>query len=254
MKIHYTAPYLLDPTHRVTIHLIGVGGTGSLCLTHLARLNEALLALGHPGIHVRCWDDDTVSEANIGRQLFSAVDIGLHKSVVLISRVNRFFGYNWEAYTEKFTGENTANIIMSCIDTAAGRIKIYNNLQKLSVNHMAPDKKPLYWLDMGNLQRTGQVVLGTISSIEQPQSTFPTCANLPTVVDIFPQLRKLKEKDQGPSCSLAEALNKQDLFINSSVANFGCQLLWRLFREGSITQHGCFVNLETCCVNPLPIG
>jgi hypothetical protein len=31
-----------------------------------------------------------------------------------------------------------------------------------------------------------------------------------------------------PSCSLAEALEKQDLFINSTLANMAASLLWNL--------------------------
>ena len=42
----------------------------------------------------------------------------------------------------------------------------------------------------------------------------------------------IKEKDSGPSCSLAEALQKQDLFINSMLAQTGCDILWRMLREG----------------------
>ena len=32
---------------------------------------------------------------------------------------------------------------------------------------------------------------------------------------------KIKENESGPSCSLAEALEKQDLFINSTLAHIG---------------------------------
>ena len=32
---------------------------------------------------------------------------------------------------------------------------------------------------------------------------------------------RVKEEESGPSCSLAEALEKQDLFINSTLAQLG---------------------------------
>ena len=76
-KIHYTDRYLLNPYHPVTVFVIGAGGTGSQVATGLARMSVALQALGHPGLHVTVFDPDTVTEANIGRQLFSGSELGL---------------------------------------------------------------------------------------------------------------------------------------------------------------------------------
>ena len=96
-KIHYTDRYLLNPHHPVTVFVIGAGGTGSQVATNLARMSIALQALGHPGLHVTVFDPDTVTEANIGRQLFSESELGLNKAVALVTRINRFFGFSWEA-------------------------------------------------------------------------------------------------------------------------------------------------------------
>ncbi len=231
--IHYTHPYLLNPVHKVTIDLVGMGGTGSQVLSGLARMNEALMKLGHPGIHVRAWDSDTVTDANMGRQLFCGSDIGHHKSVVLITRVNRFFGTEWEARVEKYSAKQYSNILITCVDTAKARVMFAEKFK--AIKHKAePTDVPYYWLDIGNLKTTGQVVLGTMSKIWQPKTKgVSTRSALPNVVKKFPQLKKLKEVDQGPSCSLAEALEKQDLFINSTLAQFGCNLIWKLFRDGS---------------------
>lgn len=96
-KIHYTDRYLLNPHHPVTVFVIGAGGTRSQVATNLARMSIALQALGHPGLHVTVFDPDTVTEANIGRQLFSESELGLNKAVALVTRINRFFGFSWEA-------------------------------------------------------------------------------------------------------------------------------------------------------------
>lgn len=101
-KIHYTDKYLLNPYHPVTVSVIGAGGTGSQVVTGLARMSVALQALGHPGLHVTVFDPDTVTEANIGRQLFSETELGLNKAVALVTRINRFFGYAWEAKGRSF--------------------------------------------------------------------------------------------------------------------------------------------------------
>ena len=79
-KIHYTDNYLLKPYHPVTIHVAGAGGTGSQVIANLARMNVALQALGHPGLHVTVFDPDIITEANIGRQLFSEAELGQGKA------------------------------------------------------------------------------------------------------------------------------------------------------------------------------
>ena len=135
--VHFTSSYLINPTHPVTINLVGCGGTGSQVLSNLSRMNEALVKLGHPGLHVKVFDDDIVTEANIGRQMFSASDIGKNKSTVLVSRINRFFGLNWESHPIRYSTQNFearskelgANIIITCVDTAQSRIEI-GKLQK----------------------------------------------------------------------------------------------------------------------------
>ena len=101
-KIHFTDRYLLNPRHPVTVFVIGAGGTGSQVITNLARMSMALQALGHPGLHVTVFDPDTVSQANIGRQLFSETELGLNKAVSLVTRINRFFGYAWTAEPQCF--------------------------------------------------------------------------------------------------------------------------------------------------------
>lgn len=251
--IHFTDSYLLYPPHQVTIDLVGVGGTGSLVLTNLARLNAALIGLGHPGIHVRCWDMDEVTQSNMGRQLFSPADVGVNKAVVLVTRINRCFGYDWEAVTQAYTGKKTSNILITCVDTAKARLSIADGIKSKSVSY-EPTNKLIYWLDMGNSHNTGQVIIGTINPVKQPKSESKTKQALPTVEKKFRSaLSKTNDDKTGPSCSLAEALAKQDLFINSTVAQFGCNLIWKLFREGSLRYHGCYVNLETLTVNPIPI-
>ena len=239
MAYHKTANYLLNPTHKVTIDLVGVGGTGSQVLSSLARIHTGLVALGHTGIHVRAYDPDVVSIANVGRQLYSPSDIGQNKAIVSISRINRFFGFEWEAYNSEYEVLAHSNILITCVDTAKARMQIGKGIIGKTGGYEYG--KRFYWLDFGNSQKTGQVVLGTLF-----------CKDLKCVTELF-DLTKIKEKDQGPSCSLAEALGKQDLFINSTLANLGCNLLWKLFTDGRIDYHGLYLNLKSMQVRPIPI-
>jgi PRTRC genetic system ThiF family protein len=248
-KIHFTDNYILNPTHPVTVNLIGCGGTGSQVLTALSRMSHTLIALGHPGLHLTTFDPDNVSEANLGRQLFSESDIGLNKAVLLTSRINRFFSTAWEAVPDFYRNE-PANILITCVDNIKSRMNIAEHFL-FSPNNKRDFEKMIYWLDFGNTQNAGQVVLGTTGEIAQPQSKkYIPVGKLPCVTERF-DFTKINEKDSGPSCSLAEAIKQQDLFINSTLANVGSKILWKLFRDGMTDQAGVFLNMDTLKMNPI---
>lgn len=262
--IHYTAPYLLNPTNPVTVHLIGAGGTGSQVLTALAKMNHAMIALDHPGLHVTLWDADEVSKANLGRQLFAEAELGLNKAVALISRVNRFFGTNWKARPIQYrtktatTHHREANIIITCVDTVAARLEIGGILKRVlsdRSSRSSSQSQAYYWLDFGNSQASGQVILATVGEIKQGESDkFQPVASLPFITDEFGDLLTASEtEDNSPSCSVAEALLKQDLFINSTLANLGCGLLWNMFRQGKTHNRGLFLNLADLRSTPLSV-
>lgn len=255
--VHITAPYLLQPTNPLTVNLIGAGGTGSQMMTALGRINESLIALGHPGLMVQLFDDDHVTTANQGRQLFANAEVGMNKAVALVNRYNGFFGTNWKAIPEQFSKETAlaATIHISCVDNVATRFEIAKLLQQGGKHQYGRDKS-LYWLDFGNSMDTGQVVLSTVGEINQPaMEQFKTVATLPFVTTEFKELLiASEERDSTPSCSLAEALENQDLFINSALANLGGPLLWKLFREGMVAYRGVFLNLQTFRTQPIPVA
>lgn len=261
-RIHFTDSYLLSPHHPVTVFVIGAGGTGSQVVTNLARMNMALQSLGHVGLHVTVFDPDTVTEANIGRQLFSESEIGLNKAVALVSRINRFFGYGWEAEPCRYSmrkgkgcmAVKTGNIILTCTDTKASRLEVWRILEGHRNPGYTAEGTPLYWMDFGNAAATGQVMIGTVKdNIPQPVSDRFISVPKMNVITEEVDYPKIKDKDSGPSCSLAEALEKQDLFVNSMLAQVGCEILWRMFKEGRTLHRGAYLNLETLRVNPIPV-
>ena len=256
-RLHYSDNYLLNPTHPVTINLVGVGGTGSQVLTALARIDHALYKLGHPGLHVRAYDPDIVTDSNLGRQLFSQSDVGVNKADVFITRINRFFGLSWEAIPERCKNDDSichemANITITCVDTLKSRIEIYDSFNNSFVDNDT-ENKPFYWMDFGNGKNSGQVVLGSVRTVKQPViEGIETVSNLKTIGELH-DLSQVNEEDSGPSCSLAEALTKQDLFINSTLAQIGCAILWKLLSSGSIDSHGAYLNLESMNVNAIKV-
>jgi len=261
-KMHFTDNGLINPTNPVTVNLIGAGGTGSKVLTALVEMNESLIALGHAGMAIRLWDNDKVMGANLGRQRFAECEVGLYKSVALINRSNRWSGTNWKAEPEKFAMDSygrfpehtQASIYISCVDTVSARIGIAEIL-KWDRREGYLDR-PKYWIDFGNSKHTGQVILSTIGDIRQPKSEkYEAVGSLPFVTDEFADLLISSEaEDDTPSCSVAEALEKQDLYINSTLAQMGCSLLWSLFRRGMTQYRGFFLNLEDFRSQPIPIA
>ncbi|WP_341836951.1 PRTRC system ThiF family protein [Chitinophaga pollutisoli] len=262
IKVHFTDSDLINATNPVTVNLIGAGGTGSKVLTALLEMNHSLIALGHAGLQVRLWDDDIVTEANLGRQRFSECETGLYKSVALINRANRCEGTNWKAENRKFERDSLgrlpehaeANIFITCVDSVAARFEIADILKKMNSGRYYTNH-PSYWLDFGNTLYTGQVILSTIREIRQPKSErYETAALMPFVTEEFGDLLKqAEEQDDTPSCSLAEALERQDLYINGSLAQMGCSLLWNLFRKGLTPYRGFFHNIGEFRTQPIPI-
>jgi PRTRC genetic system ThiF family protein len=252
-KVHFTDNYLLNPPNPIEVNLIGAGGTGSKVLTALMEMSHSLTELGHAGLQVRLWDDDIITEANLGRQRFAPSETGLYKSVALINRVNRFMGTNWKAETQKFERKAfgglpdnaMATIYITCVDSVQARFAIAEMLKAMN-NARNYRNEPKYWLDFGNSQYSGQVILSTVGEIKQPDSEkYETVASLPMVTDEFGELlRQSEQTDDTPSCSLAEALEKQDLYINSALAQMGSSLLWSMFRYGMSEYRGFFLNLK----------
>ncbi|SOD17779.1 PRTRC system ThiF family protein [Pedobacter xixiisoli] len=248
---------LINATNPILINLIGAGGTGSKVLTGLAEMDHCMKALGHPGLQVRLWDDDVVAESNLGRQRFAVSQVGLPKSVVLINNINRWTGSAWKAETRKFDnglGNISGGIFISCVDNVEARFQIADVLKGMVRNNKTRNQ-PRYWMDFGNSRFTGQVILSTVGEIEQPQSDlYLTTENLPFVTEEFGELlRKSEETDNTPSCSLSEALQQQDLYINSTLAQMGCSLLWNLFRNGFTENRGFFLNLKEFSAKALKV-
>lgn len=247
MLKHYVHPSLVAGREPVQIALIGAGGTGSQLLSGLARMNQALKALGSPGLDVRVFDGDSVSAANVGRQLFSPSDIGKNKAVVLVTRLNLFFGTEWEACPYHVAKGITLSdrIVLSAVDDVHARYL---------VREIATRGNATYWVDTGNTTNTGQVILGTLTRVPQPEKSCPSY--LPHVLDLYKGILEEESQKayQGPNCSLAESVSRQDLFINQWVATCALEIIWKVFRHGQLMVHGAFANLSTMSVKPLSVN
>lgn len=236
--------YFKSDKHPITVTVVGAGGNGSQMLTQLGRIHYALQALGMKGLHVNCFDDDLVTEANAGRQLFSPSDVGHNKAAILIGRINRFFGCAWLAFPERITEEKephqafSANIVITCTDNKKSRVAVSYWLKQYLNDD--PDKfhdcyKPYAWMDIGNRKDIGQVIMGYDWKD----------VKIPNLLEMYPKYSETPDDINTPSCSLAEALLHQSLFINTFVTNVAAELLWEFLTEDELLWHGAFVNLKT---------
>lgn len=250
-KVHIVHDYLFNQNHGITIGLIGCGGTGSNVLQNLVALDKALRATGKQGINVFVYDHDEVTEANAARQLFYPSDIGQNKANVLVSRINRSYGLSWTAVPTKYDGLQSFNITISCVDTIQARLVIDNMITKAHLAQTTDVRMPYYWMDIGNSKASGQIILGTVVAPKAKSKKYDIVNELPSVVGIINLLED--SADDGPSCSLAQALQRQDLYINKMMATLATDMLWKMFNEAAIEFRGIYANLETFNINPITL-
>jgi len=231
---------------RVRVLVVGCGGTGSAIATGLPYLHQAMIASGHPGgLQVTLMDGDTISPTNCVRQPFARCELGLHKAVVLVNRLNIFWGVSWEAVPTSLSEHQRieeTDIVIGCVDTRAARAAI----QAATTSDSQVD----YALDLGNTADGGQFILGEpLNEVNRRSRT-----RLRTVAELYPAIVDPQLDDDGePSCSALDSLSKQEPFINQTLAQHALALLARLFRYGTISYHGGFMSLVSGTCAPLRI-
>ena len=238
--------------------LIGCGGNGSAVLFGLPYLHYALIAWGFTdGLQVTVMDADTVSPTNCVRQPFGSADIGQNKATILINRVNLFHGLSWrsdETLFSKDAKNNVANngydstidFVISCVDTRAARKEMHEAFN----NKMGPWRRICYWLDIGNNASNGQFVIGQPLNDMNRQSKD----RLRTVTELFPSIMDTSLGEGTlPSCSAAEALERQEPFVNNVLATSALSMMTRLVRYGVLDHQGAFYNAESGRSAPISI-
>src|SRR5262249_30488088 len=156
-------------------------------------------------------DGDIISPTNCVRQPFCTTEIGLPKAVVMVSRLNLFWGLNWPAVAEHLTSQtdiSNIDIVIGCVDTRAARHLIHTKVQ-------CARSRVAYWLDLGNSADSGQFVLGQPLNSRNRRSAY----RLRTAAELFPEIVNPSMDDDGiPNCSALEALERQEPFVNQALA------------------------------------
>jgi PRTRC genetic system ThiF family protein len=251
LRIEHTIASGLLENRRVRVLVVGAGGTGSAIVMGLPYLDQAMRAWGHRGgLDVSVMDADVVTETNCIRQPFSISDIGLNKATVLINRINMFWGTQWKALPvhldkriQSRSSEPSPDIVIGCVDTRAARVAIESAVRTTF-------NMTMYWLDVGNNAASGQYVLGQPLNARNHRKA----ERLRTVSELYPEIVDVKAgEDPLPSCSAIEALDRQEPFINQTLASSALAMLARLFRHGKLRHHGAFFNAATGHMSAIPI-
>jgi PRTRC genetic system ThiF family protein len=251
MRIEHRLPSELIRRGPIRVLIVGAGGTGSSIAMNLPYLDQAMRVWGHAsGLDVAMMDADTVSATNCVRQPFSASDIGQNKATVLINRINIFWGMKWRAIPHRFHArsfesqrDEIPDILIGCVDSREARKAI-----ETSFTHAL--SSTCYWLDLGNNAASGQYVLG------QPlnRRNRRKAERLRTVSELYPEIADTEAgEDPLPSCSAVEALDRQEPFINQTLALNALAMLGQLFRYGKLSYHGAFFNARSGQTSALPV-
>lgn len=252
MTIKLQAPTFINEAaegqRNLLVIVVGAGGTGSALLGKLYQMSATVSKLGGSTIDVCVFDDDTVSDANIGRQAFYPFDIGRNKAEVLVERFNQLGVTRWGFSPTKFTVENAKQVasrnyycgvvIFGCVDNAAGRIEMHEALNSF---------KNCIYIDAGNSNRSGHVVVGVNATIGKNKVYYPS------VYDLFKTQLDNWQPVEGDSCSHEASIRKQDFGLNDSMALYSTQVLWQLIRHGECAYQSLNVDLESGLVKPFGV-
>lgn len=252
--------YLLDVRSKSPKHfiIIGAGGNGGYFIPQLARatsLANRILQIENRTQHtITIIDADEVEDKNLTRQNFLPMDVGHNKAAVMASRYGRAFGLEINYIDEYLEGpDKLREIIGSNGGTPVVIGAVDNNKTRAIIHQVFKERRNMFWLDAGNEEWAGQVVLGYNSGGYKPTKgeKGPHLFDVPSVADIYPEI--LEATDKLPtelSCAERAVSNPQNIYTNMTAANimmgFANTLLTANKADGvGLKQHAVVFNSET---------
>jgi PRTRC genetic system ThiF family protein len=229
-KILFLDEYLLRELHPIVITIYGAGGTGSHLAVQLARVNFALLSMGRRGLDVTVVDSDECGSTTPVRAQLNPYAIGQLKALSLISGLNSAYGTNWKSQQQGFIPTN-CDFFITCTDTVRSRREIFDSF----------GDKYKYFIDCGNGDASGQVIMGTSKRLSMNQKKSKFMYSVPNVFDMFPNIQ---DEDTRDSCSVYESIRNQGLFVNSILANLCANMIYEFLTDHALDYHGYFFNME----------
>jgi PRTRC genetic system ThiF family protein len=245
---------IFDPhIHLQTISIVGLGGTGAQVARTVARMVYDMRAARLHTPHVILIDPDKVELPNVGRQLYTAADVGQSKAHVLMRRFNLALGLDIQAIDQPVNAERHFergdHLIIGAVDNHLAR----RELARVS---------RAVWVDAGNHFNAGQVIIGNTGDLDtllrHIDGQNGRYAYLPHARLLFPALLEPEpETETQPeaqrSCAERVAAREQDLLINDWMATIASQYVYKLLRRQPITSFVSYVSADGLSVRSLPI-
>lgn len=253
LHIDPPAAYVLPADKPIAIVLVGCGGTGSHIAQSLARLAVHMRATSELNLYFI--DGDTVEPKNVGRQLFSAAEVGRNKAQTLAARFSAAMGLNITAIPHmadadlrhvRLVPRNEIGIIVGAIDRAAGRQACAEALR--GDWHL--------WLDCGNHETSGQVVVGTAltkAALKGALAIPGLCRALPAPSLVYPDLLRQTAHRPRADCAAAQEDNAQSLMVNQMMAAIAAEYLYNLVVRRRLTTFATSVDLASLTMQTQPI-
>jgi PRTRC genetic system ThiF family protein len=261
LTIEPAAPFVVR-AGATTVLLAGCGGTGSHIAQALARI-AAHLRASRTELRILFCDGDIVEEKNVGRQLFTPADIGHNKAQVLAARFNHLFGLAIEALPEmatvdrlaaiggikkRYGGKNDSlGLLIGAVDNAVARKTLHGALRAQSCWNL--------WLDCGNHEHAGQVVVGSHTEPAALKDAIKVgiCTKLPAPSLIYPDLLAATERRRREDCAAAMEDNLQGLMVNMQIAAIAAAYLDALLVRRRISTFETVFDQTTLTMRSTPI-
>lgn len=250
MKVYTFDPHL----YLREIVLVGCGGTGSQLARAVARMIYSMKAARQSVPRVCFIDPDVVELPNVGRQLFTHAEVGLHKAEALAWRFNYSLGLSIECHNEAFDprkhiDRNSGTILLGAVDNHLARRALAQTRDAL-------------WIDCGNHRNGGQVVIGNTNDHEailrELRASEESVRYLPNAALLYPELLQPDEDESAaePDLSCAELVlqGEQGILINSFIASIAAEYLRKLLQREPITTYQTIFAGDVLSMRSTPIS
>ncbi|MCB9452426.1 MAG: PRTRC system ThiF family protein [Anaerolineaceae bacterium] len=245
---------VFDPnTHIQTVTVVGLGGTGAQVARAVARMVVDMKTARLHIPQIVLIDPDTVEEKNVGRQLYTAADVGQKKAHVLMRRFNLALGLDISAIDQPVSAEKNferwGNLVIGAVDNHLARRELAR------VNGAI-------WIDAGNHANAGQVVIGNTGDretalryLDGQNGRYPYLPHagllFPALLEPEPEVKPQPEPER--SCAELVAAREQDVLVNDWMATITAQYVYKLLRRQPITSFVSYVSADGMSVRSLPI-
>jgi PRTRC genetic system ThiF family protein len=247
-----------DPGQQISqIVIVGLGGTGSQLARSVARTIYDLKRRDKHVPELVFVDPDVIEPQNVGRQMFTAADVGCYKAETLARRFNFALGlgirwFNEPLDSDKHVARYSA-LICGCVDNHLAR----RELAKASG----------IWVDAGNGFHNGQVVIGNTNDLQVATDAIEIgeekgrYRHLPDASLLFPDLLEAEAPANDgemlpPEASCADLVEAgtQHLLVNDLMGTIAAHYCYKLLTRQPIHSFMTFVDGDSLTMRSLGIS